>query len=126
MTESSPQLGRGDLVEYVAQPVFDLMIKPGETGIVERVEDGWVYADWPRSGVHGVPLDHVTARTVPSVRDDLVREIVRLGGKDYLDHDPTNLLTADYVHTSAALIDSLTELRDRLKSDAIERGWDVE
>lgn len=49
----------GDLVEYIAAPVFDLIITTGEVGVVTRVEDGWVFARWPRSGVHSVPLEHV-------------------------------------------------------------------
>ena len=49
----------GDLVEYTAAPVFDLIITTGEVGTVTRVEDGWVFAEWPRSGEHSVPLAHV-------------------------------------------------------------------
>ena len=49
----------GDLVEYIAAPVFDLIITTGEVGVVTRVEDGWVHAEWPRSGEHSVPLDNV-------------------------------------------------------------------
>lgn len=48
-------------MQYTAAPVFDLIIETGEVGIVTKVEDGWVFAEWPRSGVHSVPLDHVRA-----------------------------------------------------------------
>jgi hypothetical protein len=34
----------GDRVEYVAEPVFDLIIVTGEVGTVTREEAGWVYA----------------------------------------------------------------------------------
>jgi hypothetical protein len=49
----------GDRVRYVAAPVFDLIIDTGEVGVVERVEDGWIYAWWPRSGLHSVPEGNV-------------------------------------------------------------------
>lgn len=49
----------GDEVEYIAEPVFDLIIETGDVGIVTRVEDGWIYATWPRSGEHSVPLRNV-------------------------------------------------------------------
>lgn len=49
----------GDRVEYTAEPVFDLIITTDEVGVVTRVENGWVFADWPRSGEHSVPLAHV-------------------------------------------------------------------
>ena len=51
----------GDLVEYIAAPVFDIIIQPGGVGEVTRVVDGWVYAVWPRSGEHSVPLGNVRA-----------------------------------------------------------------
>ena len=50
---------KGDRVRYVAASVFDLIIKTGETGTVERVEGDWVFAWWPRSGLHSVPLTNV-------------------------------------------------------------------
>lgn len=53
----------GDRVAYIAAPVFDLIISTGEVGVVTKVEDGWVYADWPRSGVHSVPVEHVRPAT---------------------------------------------------------------
>lgn len=31
----------------------------GEVGVVTRVDADWVYATWPRSGQHSVPLAHV-------------------------------------------------------------------
>jgi hypothetical protein len=46
----------GDRVQYVGQPVFDGIIDTGEVGTVVKVEEGWVFARWPRSGVHSVPL----------------------------------------------------------------------
>lgn len=49
----------GDRVEYIAQPVFDLIIVPGEVGTVTREADGWVFAIWPRSGEHSVPVANV-------------------------------------------------------------------
>lgn len=49
----------GELVEYIAEPVFDRMIQPGDIGRVTLVEDGWVRALWPRSGEHSVPLENV-------------------------------------------------------------------
>ena len=51
----------GDRVEYMAEPVFDLIVTTGEVGIVTRVEDGWVFAKWPRSGEHSVPVQSVCA-----------------------------------------------------------------
>lgn len=57
----------GDRVEYIAAPVFDLIIQPGDVGEVTRVDDGWVYAIWPRSGEHSVPLEHVRPARRPYV-----------------------------------------------------------
>src|SRR2546429_732309 len=45
---------RGERVVYVGQPVFDGIIRPGDTGAVVKVEPGWVFALWS-SGVHSVP-----------------------------------------------------------------------
>jgi hypothetical protein len=39
--------------------VFDLIIDTGEIGWVTKVEGDWVYAAWPRSGVHSVPVSNV-------------------------------------------------------------------
>jgi hypothetical protein len=50
---------QGDRVEYIAEPVFDLIIGPGEVGTVTREVDGWVFAVWPRSGEHSVPIENV-------------------------------------------------------------------
>lgn len=55
---------KGDRVRYVAQPVFDLIIDTGEVGTVERVEGDWVFAWWPRSGLHGVPVANVESAWV--------------------------------------------------------------
>jgi hypothetical protein len=49
----------GDRVRYLAAPVFDMIIDTGEIGIVERVDGGWVFAWWPRSGLHSVPEANV-------------------------------------------------------------------
>jgi len=42
----------GDQVEYIGQTVFDHSIRTGDLGI----EDDWVFAEWPDSGEHSVPL----------------------------------------------------------------------
>ena len=52
---------KGDRVRYIAGPVFDDIIDTGEIGVVERVEQGWVLAWWPRSGLHSVPVTNVEA-----------------------------------------------------------------
>ena len=49
----------GQRVEYIAEGVFDLIIDTGDIGTVTKVEGGWVFAAWPRSGVHSVPLTNV-------------------------------------------------------------------
>lgn len=49
----------GDRVVYIGEPVFDLIITTGEVGVVTDVREGWVFARWPRSGVHSVPIDQV-------------------------------------------------------------------
>jgi hypothetical protein len=49
----------GDRVRYVAEPVFDLLVKPGDTGVVIQVDAGWVVVEWPESGEHSVPLASV-------------------------------------------------------------------
>ena len=49
----------GDRVEYIAAPVFDRIIDTGEIGRVTKVEAGWVFAAWPRSGIHSVPIANV-------------------------------------------------------------------
>jgi hypothetical protein len=54
-----PSCAPGDRVRYIGAPVFDLIIDTGEIGVVERVDAGWIYALWPRSGVHSVPLTNV-------------------------------------------------------------------
>jgi hypothetical protein len=55
----------GDQVEYIGQPVFDLIIRTGDLGRVSRIEDDWVFAEWPESGEHSVPLRN--ARAVPTL-----------------------------------------------------------
>jgi hypothetical protein len=49
----------GDRVEYIGRPVFDGIINTGEIGWVTKVEAGWVFAAWPRSGIHSVPVANV-------------------------------------------------------------------
>jgi len=75
----------GDRVEYVAQPVFDLIIRTGDLGLVTRVEDDWVFAEWPTSGEHSVPLANTRAvptlpepwwRPDPSAASVTLRELV--------------------------------------------------
>jgi hypothetical protein len=50
---------KGDRVRYIAPPVFDRIIETGEVGVVDTVAEGWVYAWWPRSGLHSVPEGNV-------------------------------------------------------------------
>jgi hypothetical protein len=60
VTEGQHQIVTGDLVEYLEDGVFDQMIVRGDTGVVTRVADGWVYAQWPRvAGDQSVPVEHV-------------------------------------------------------------------
>jgi hypothetical protein len=72
----------GDRVEYIAEPVFDLIIDTGEIGWVTRVEGGWVIAAWPRSGVHSVPIAHVrllppeVTRVVAQQQNELVWDLL--------------------------------------------------
>lgn len=49
----------GDRIRYVAEPVFDLLVKPGDVGVVLRVEDGWVVVEWAETGAHSVPIASV-------------------------------------------------------------------
>ncbi len=125
----SDEFEPGDLVMYVASPVSDLIIKTGETGIVKRTDGDWVYVDWPRCGVHSVPKGNVTHQALPSERDELVREIVRLGGGELLERDPVMGKTLDYGaltrSESSRLVERLRERRDQLRAEALERGWDV-
>jgi hypothetical protein len=62
--------------------------------------------------------------------DDLIRQIVRLGGEKYLESGATNLLMVEPTLASresiVALTENLRQLRDRLRADAIERGWEVD
>lgn len=120
----------GERVVYLGEPVFDLIIKTGETGIVEQVQDDSVFADWPRCGIQAVPRSSVDRAEAPPERDELVREIVRLGGSGPLSSDPINIEVLDYQKLSESdsqqLVTMLRELRDRLRREAIERGWDVE
>lgn len=68
--------------------------------------------------------------------DNLLREIVKLGGESVLDRSPWRERLWDlWPRWSrdeakdveiAALVEPLTQLRDRLKTEAIERGWEIE
>lgn len=79
----------GERVEYIAAPVFDLIIEPGDVGIVTRESDGWVFAEWPRSGEHSVPIAHVRpAHNQQSL--DRAR-LVELLDADNVDPDSYNL-----------------------------------
>ena len=68
--------------------------------------------------------------------DSLLREIVKLGGESVLDRSPWRERLLDLWPRwgrdeakdakIAALAEPLTQLRDRLKTEAVERGWEVE
>ena len=55
----SPTYAEGERVRYTAAPVFDLVIETGDIGIVDRVDGDWVYAWWPKGGLHSVPSCNV-------------------------------------------------------------------
>jgi hypothetical protein len=67
----------GDRVEYTGEPVFDGIIDTGEVGHVLTVEDGWVKAHWPRSGIHSVPVANV--RLLPP---EVTRTVGQQGNQD--------------------------------------------
>jgi hypothetical protein len=81
-------------------------------------------------------LLHWNSPTFGEPVDSLLREIVKLGGERTLDRSPWREQLWDlWPRWSrsgakdaeiAALVEPLTELRDRLKSEARERGWEVE
>jgi hypothetical protein len=73
MRVSEPTYQPGDKVEYIAEPVFDLIITTGEIGTVTREVDGWVFAVWPRSGEHSVPLGNVHLARVNGPGSPLTR-----------------------------------------------------
>jgi hypothetical protein len=68
--------------------------------------------------------------------DSLLREIVKLGGESILDRSPWRerlwdlwpRWSRDEVKDAeiAALVEPLTQLRDRLRTEAMERGWEIE
>ena len=62
--------------------------------------------------------------------DDLIREIVRLGGRRSLERPPLNLLALDprsNPNTDIPTLETrLRALRDRLRAEALERGWEVD
>lgn len=68
MSGTKPTYRVGDRIEYMGRPVFDGIIDTGEVGSVIKVEGGWVFARWPRSGVHSVPLESVRRALTPTVR----------------------------------------------------------
>jgi hypothetical protein len=49
----------GTRPEYVAAAGFDLITETGHVGVETREVDGWVYAEWPLGGEHGVPGENV-------------------------------------------------------------------
>lgn len=49
----------GDLVRYIAAPVFDGIVETGDVGTVTRVADGWVHALWPSGEEGSVPISNV-------------------------------------------------------------------
>lgn len=62
--------------------------------------------------------------------DELIREIVRLGGREALERPPLDLLVLDpRTNPDTDLPDleaRLRDLRDRLRAEARERGWEVD
>ena len=62
--------------------------------------------------------------------DDLIREIVRLGGLDAHERPPLNLLALDPRYSPdvdiPALETKLRTLRDSLRAEAVQRGWEVD
>src|SRR5947209_7817700 len=56
----------GGRIEYIAEPVFDAIIDTGEVGAVVSIEDGWVFAAWPRSGVPRTSLFLDSDETPPA------------------------------------------------------------
>jgi hypothetical protein len=69
-------------------------------------------------------------------QDDLIREIIRLGGLQTLEKPPwdARLMTlwprwterSEEAPRLAALVTPLLELRDRLRAEAIDGGWEVD
>jgi hypothetical protein len=62
--------------------------------------------------------------------DDLIREIVRLGGTDDLERPPLNLIALDPRYDRDVDLPTveakLRELRDTLRARALEHGWEVD
>jgi hypothetical protein len=56
---AAASFNQGDRVEYIDAPVFDGIITTGDIGWVTKVEGSWVFAMWPRSGIHSVPASSV-------------------------------------------------------------------
>jgi hypothetical protein len=65
-----------------------------------------------------------------SEADDLIRDIVYLGGEGYLRRPPLHLMNLDpRLHGAVNLEDvvrQLRGLRDRLRERARQRGWEVD
>jgi hypothetical protein len=61
--------------------------------------------------------------------DDLIRQIWQLGGRREIEAESLNLRGADpryFPEADVALLTThLRALRDRLRAEAIERGWEV-
>lgn len=50
----------GDRIEYLCDPVFDLLIICGDRGRVVRMADDWVFAAWERTASElSVPIASV-------------------------------------------------------------------
>jgi hypothetical protein len=70
----------GDRVEYTGAPVFDGRIATGDVGWVTKVEHGWVFASWPRGGIHSVP-----ARDVRRLQPEVTRTVDHAGNAEIWD-----------------------------------------
>jgi hypothetical protein len=89
--------------------------KPGDHPLTDLIH-------W-KSPVYGEPVD------------SLLREVLQLGGESILDRSPWlerlwdlwPRWTRDAVKDGeiAALVEPLTQLRNRLRTEAIERGWEI-
>jgi hypothetical protein len=90
-------------------------------------------------GIDGIECDpsadlHWNSPAFGEPVDSLLREIVKLGGEGILDRSPWREKLSDLwprwsrseakAAEIAAMVGPLTQLRDRLKQEAGERGWD--
>lgn len=68
----------------------------------------------------------MAAQSTPPEADRLVREIAALGGRDQI----ADMLLLEYNEFAnpdiCKLEGALTEIRDRLRQEARERGWDID